>query len=310
MFRRATPLDRNLAAMEARLKAILPETYQDRYEEVLPVSMGSAKLKYAPDGTVAWDDIWGSFCDLAMAGGPPHKGKLLVPGSSEQIAADPESYGKVTAEICRGIHLVSSLKAVPAATPGWVRVDCLDQTFAQWLVRAITMENISAHTGDSWLDLPAGPSYTVEKEVKNVITSFAKTSHYWDGHMWRAQRQEIGRIFAALNQGAPLLQPARFQDAGDRALIQLREAIATRIQDATGLVSLPDRAAGGWLALGCPDVRSAIWLMRALVVCNVLARREDTLLFVPVNPQLDPAGTLVLDALRQVHAFAKLRAIL
>ena len=34
-----------LEALEFRLRTILPEQYQDCYEEVLPVSMGSAGLK-------------------------------------------------------------------------------------------------------------------------------------------------------------------------------------------------------------------------------------------------------------------------
>jgi sirohydrochlorin cobaltochelatase len=308
MFRRATPLERDLAALERRLKTILPETYQDRYEEVQPVSMGSAKLKYAPDGSVAWDDIWGSFCDLAMAGGPPHKGKLLLPASPEEVAAEPEAYRKVTEEICRGIRLVSSLSAVPAPQAGWIRVDCLDQTFAQWMVRAITMENISAYNDGNSLDLPAGPAYRVEKEVKNVVTSVAKTSHYWDGHMWRAQRKEIGRIFEELNRQAPLVQPCWEHDG--LAQSEFAQTIGERIEGATGLTPRPDRAAGGWLALSCPIVRSVIWMMRALVVCNVLARREDDLVFVPVNPAVDALGRLVTDAVSQVHSFAKLRKVL
>ena len=60
-----------METLEARIKTILPPQYQDCYEDVQPVSMGSAGLKYGPDGKVAWNEIWGSFCDLAMAGGPP-----------------------------------------------------------------------------------------------------------------------------------------------------------------------------------------------------------------------------------------------
>ena len=70
-----------LAELERRLTLILPEEYQDSYEDVQPVSMGSAGLKYDNDGNVAWDEMWATFCDLAMAGGPPHKGMLLEPAS-------------------------------------------------------------------------------------------------------------------------------------------------------------------------------------------------------------------------------------
>ena len=71
--------------LEARLKTLLPEEYQDSYEDVQPVSMGSAGLKYGRDGRVAWNEIWGSFCDLAMAGGPPHRGTLLEPATKAEI---------------------------------------------------------------------------------------------------------------------------------------------------------------------------------------------------------------------------------
>ncbi len=56
-----------LSALEARLKTILPEQYQDCYEDVQPVSMGSAGLKYGRDGKVAWNEM-GHLRDLAMAG--------------------------------------------------------------------------------------------------------------------------------------------------------------------------------------------------------------------------------------------------
>src|SRR5215831_10911228 len=88
-----------LEALEARLRAILPAQYRDTYEDVVPVSMGSAGLKYDPDGRVAWDQIWGSFCDLAMAGGPPHRGTLLLPATAEAISENPEAHVRVLEEI-------------------------------------------------------------------------------------------------------------------------------------------------------------------------------------------------------------------
>jgi sirohydrochlorin cobaltochelatase len=81
---------RALEELDLRLRVLLPATYQDSYENLEPTPMGSAGLKYGPDGRVAWDQIWSSFCDLAMAGGPPHKGKLLEPGDADAIAAAPE----------------------------------------------------------------------------------------------------------------------------------------------------------------------------------------------------------------------------
>ena len=47
-----------LAALDAKINALLPPQYQSCYDEVSPSSMGSAELRYGPDGKVAWDEIW------------------------------------------------------------------------------------------------------------------------------------------------------------------------------------------------------------------------------------------------------------
>ncbi len=57
---------------EERLQTLLPGNYCGRTDEVRPVSMGSAPLAFDVDASVEWDRMWGSSCDLAMAGGPPH----------------------------------------------------------------------------------------------------------------------------------------------------------------------------------------------------------------------------------------------
>src|SRR3954462_10364148 len=148
--------------LDSRLRTVLPETYQDPYEEVQPVSMGSAGIKYAEDGQVAWDQMWGSFCDLAMAGGPPHKGTLLEPGSAATIAARADRYREVTSEICRGVTLVTDLPAEVSPTPGWITVDCYSEGMASWLLRAITMENVAARADRRALELPASPGFRLE----------------------------------------------------------------------------------------------------------------------------------------------------
>src|SRR5579871_3975068 len=107
-----------LEALEFRLKTILPDAYQNADRRVEPTPMRSAGLKFGPDGKVAWNEIWGSFCDLAMAGGPPHKGALLEPGTTADIAADPARYGEVAEEICRGVTLATDLPAVPSPVDG------------------------------------------------------------------------------------------------------------------------------------------------------------------------------------------------
>lgn len=92
----------------------------------------------------------------------------------------------------------NGLAAYPYLIPGWVSVDFANRGAAEWLLRAITMENVSVHREGLILDLPAGPTYQVEKEIKNVITAIAKTSHYWLGHMQPSRR----RVIPSLQHGA------------------------------------------------------------------------------------------------------------
>ncbi|HXE05426.1 MAG TPA: hypothetical protein VN579_05520 [Bryobacteraceae bacterium] len=286
---------------EERVKTLLPIEYQERYDDVQPVSMGSAGLKFGPDGRVAWDEIWGSFCDLAMAGGPPHKGKLLEPGSEEAIAQQPGLYKSVVDEICRGIRMVTELAVSPSLNPGWVQVGCDSDTMASWLVRAITMENVSAWCDDSVLELPAAPDYRIEKEVKNVITVIAKTCHYFADHLRSGQQRAIAALFKEMDAVSPLAQPAvecHGFDAVKHAGLSGR--IADAIERSTGL-RRSGREYRGWLGIGCPSVRAAISMMRFLSTVNVLSRREETILYVPVNPETDPTGDIVARAFSDVY---------
>ena len=299
----------DLTELESRIRTILPAEYQDRYEDVKPVSMGSAGLRFGRDGKVAWDEIWGSFCDLAMAGGPPHKGTLLEPGSAEQIEASSERYLGVAEEICRGIFMITELVARCSKVPGWIRVDCATQTMAEWLTRAIVMENVSARYEGTTIELPAGPGYRIEKEIKNVITAIAKTSHYWLEHMLPDQHREIGRLFLKMSKESPLVQPAfmgyDFEAEAHRAL---SAKMIGAIRRETGL-QCSDIEYAGWCGVECSSVRAAIWMMRAMVASNVLARRQGTTLFVPVNPRVDPDGGIVAQRLHRVHRFATVRNV-
>ena len=299
-----------LRALEDRLRTILPEEYQDSYEDVQPVTMGSAALKYGDDGKVAWNDIWVTFCDLAMAGGPPHKGILLEPGSQAEIEAEPDRHRQVVEEVCRGVAMVTGLAAYPSQSPGWVSVDFANLGTAAWLLRAITMENVSVRREKLVLDLPAGPAYRVEKEVKNVIAAIAKTSHYWLGHMQLSRRRAIANLFAEMESLSPLIQPA-LSGQGFRADThqELCGKMAEAILQATGLRSSKHQCVG-WLGVKCPNVHAAIWMMRAFVACNVLSRREETVVFVPVNPFSDPGGEIVVRLVSQIHHFAAARGVL
>ncbi len=301
---------RKFEELDLRLRTILPEEYQDCYEDVQPVSMGSAALKFGRDGKVAWNEIWDTFCDLAMAGGPPHKGMLLEPGSRAAIEAQPDRYREVVTEICRGIALTTELAAAPSPVAGWVRIECANRGTAEWLVRAIVMENIFAHCAGTALDLPAGPDYRVEKEIKNVITAISKTCHYWFDHMLDREQKKIEDLFAKMDKESPLIQPPISAYGVRGESIQLLcDAMSEQILRLTGLRPSSHKYAG-WLGVDCPDVRAAIWMMRAMVVSNVLSRREGTALFVPIDPVRDPAGETVVRTLATVFEFAADRKIL
>jgi sirohydrochlorin cobaltochelatase len=298
-----------LAELERRLKLILPEEYQDSCEDVQPVPMGSAPVKYDKDGNVAWDEMWATFCDLAMAGGPPHKGMLLEPAPPEEIAASAQRYEEVVEEICRGITMVSELDARGAPRPGWIRVRCFSEGMSGWLLRAIAMENVSIRREGALLFLPAGPAYRLEKEIKNVVTVVAKTCHYWMGHMWRSQRLEIGDLFDEMARESPLVEPAWPADAGEtEGLRRPADTLAEAVRAATGLRRSP-HAYAGWLGLECASVAAAVWMMRTMVGTNVLSRREGTALFVPVNPGSDPQGAVVTSAVARVYEFARAKGL-
>jgi sirohydrochlorin cobaltochelatase len=175
--------DARLRELDRKINEMLPPQYQGRYAEVSPTSMGSAGVKFGPDGQVAWDEMWTSFCDLALAGGPAHRGTLLEAVSSAEALAQPEKYQAVVAEIERGIKLVTGLPVVQSKIAGWVGVRCDSEAMAVWLLRAIIVENVMIRREGEVLYLPAGPQFTLRREIKNVVTVVAKTCHYWTAHL-------------------------------------------------------------------------------------------------------------------------------
>ena len=160
---------------------LLPPRYQNG-KAVSAAPMGSASLRYTDDGQVAWNEIWTDFCDLALAGGPPHRASLLEPVPPDEIKAVPDDYERVVAEIERGLSLVTGLPTVRSEKPGWVGLRCDDEEMALWILRAVVVENVCVRREGSVLYLPAGPAFQLEKEIKNVITVIAKTHHYWTEH--------------------------------------------------------------------------------------------------------------------------------
>ena len=172
-----------LLEVERRMDAMLPSEYQGLTDEVNSRSMGTASLPSDQFGEVPWDKIWTSFCDLAMAGGPPHRGKLLEAVTAQEVIANLPAYEAVVEEIRRGIEMVTGLQTQRAEALGWVGVVCDNGAMAIWLMRAIIVENVIVRREGQILFLPAGPAFRVKREIKNVITSVAKTVHYWRAHL-------------------------------------------------------------------------------------------------------------------------------
>gem|GEM_PF-467856 len=160
---------------------ILPPRYENSTPSAAP--MGAAAIRYDADGNAAWDEIWTDFCDLALAGGPPHRGTLLEPVNPNAVLEQPEQYDRVLRELERGIRMVTGLPVIHSSTPGWIGMRCESEDMALWLVRAITVENVSVRREEDVLFFPAGPDFRLEKEIRNVITVIAKTTHYWKEHM-------------------------------------------------------------------------------------------------------------------------------
>jgi sirohydrochlorin cobaltochelatase len=167
---------------------ILPPRYRGNVQ-VSAAPMAAADLVYDEQGRVVWDRIWGGddpdhpFCELALAGGPPHRGELLEPVAPAEVQADLAGYTRVVMELLRGIHQTTGLKGIMSRTPGWIGVQCENEEMAIWLLRAIVVENVSARREGAVLFLPAGPNFRLEYEIKNVITALAKTHHYWSEHL-------------------------------------------------------------------------------------------------------------------------------
>ena len=171
---------------ERKLAELLPPRYQEN--PASPAPMAAAALLRSDDGQVAWNAIWTDFCDLALAGGPPHRGDLLEPADPAEVLAQPEAYAAVLAELERGIPLVSDLPVERSTAPGWVGVRCTSDEMALWMLRALVAENLCVRRSGATLFLPAGPAFRLEVEIRNVITAVAKVAHYWREH-WAAQQR-------------------------------------------------------------------------------------------------------------------------
>jgi hypothetical protein len=140
--------------------------------------MSAAPFLWTADGRPDWGSMWTSFCELALYGGPPHRG----PDSALRAPTGGSAAAEMLGEMRRGIWETARLYAEPAP-PGWLAITCESPTMAAWMCAAIILENVDARVEDDRLLVPAGPGYTLEDEVKSIITVVAKTHHYWTAHV-------------------------------------------------------------------------------------------------------------------------------
>ena len=149
--------------------------------------MAPAPMKFNDDGSVAWDDMWDSFCVLALDGGPRHRATMLHGDPAGPASA---GYRQAADEIVRGVALVSGLRAA-TEEPGWVAIRCHSAGMARWLAEAIVEENVDARAAGDTLAVPVAAHFALKGEVKNVITAVAKTTHYWREHLPNEVKQTL-----------------------------------------------------------------------------------------------------------------------
>jgi hypothetical protein len=145
--------------------------------------MSSAEFIWREDGRPDWAAMWTGFCDLALYGGPPHRGEESALHAPEQPSALTDD-SQAIAEIRRGIWETTGLYAeLDPEQPGWIAVTCHSRKMAAWLCASIILENVDARFEEERLFLPASPDFGLKNEVKSVITVLAKTNHYWQAHV-------------------------------------------------------------------------------------------------------------------------------
>jgi sirohydrochlorin cobaltochelatase len=152
--------------------------------------MSAAPFVYRDDGRPDWATMWQGFCDLALYGGPPHRGPDN-PVQAEDSESDAVVVNDAIVEIRRGIYETTGLFAEPAP-PNWMAVTCHDRRMAAWMCAAIILENVDARCEEEVLYVPASPDFELTNQVKSVITVVAKVNHYWQAHVAEQEALSAG----------------------------------------------------------------------------------------------------------------------
>ncbi len=138
--------------------------------------------------------------------------------------------------------------------------------------------------GDSlFFNSRPAPTFRVEKEIKNVVVALAKSSHYWDGHLTAAQQSLAAEgVWEAATPSEAAANPSEY------------EAAVREVENSLLAARLPTspRRYVGWVGVETGSEEDAVWLLRAVLVEQVLARREGKVLYLPVGatPSSDQAA--------------------
>jgi hypothetical protein len=147
--------------------------------------MAAAPFVWRADGRPDWGNMWQGFCELALFGGPPHRGEESTLRATQEPAAHTAAESDTIAEIMRGIKETTGLDS-ELAEPGWLAVQCDSPKMAAWLCATILLENVDARCEGDRLLVPAASIFELKDQVKSIITVVAKTHHYWRNHLAEA----------------------------------------------------------------------------------------------------------------------------
>lgn len=150
-------------------------------EPIIAAPMSAAPFTYLDDGRPDWGTMWQGFCELALYGGPPHRGSdeaLATPRAMPDEVVEDD----MIEETIRGIGETTGLAASPTAG-GWLAVACDSKRMAAWLSAVIILENVDARSEGAILFVPGGHGFELKDQVKSVITVVAKSFHYWQEHI-------------------------------------------------------------------------------------------------------------------------------
>ncbi len=102
--------------------------------------------------------------------------------------------------------------------------------------------------------------------------------------------RDLNAQIALLPPTAPSAQEALLQPALPEAIAAASEAyravlaeIERGLQTVTGRPTVPSKAPG-WVGVSCETEEMAVWLLRAVIVENVMVRREGSVLYLPAGP--------------------------